>query len=162
MTGTKLTLAQAARAVRMKAVQIDERPDGFGTDMPDGATHWKLTLTRRTTFEEEMAGVAGVSRRSWITYWSQGPAYGDKAPEILEVLESLWLDVQGVENAVGVRLRIPHSRPADIFGFGDWCKEYGYDTDSRRAERIYRACVRAARVWGRFWEGVEIVSGDET
>lgn len=151
--GTKLTLAQAARAVRMKAQQIEERPDGFGADIPDGATHWKLTLQRRTTFQEEMAGIAAVSRRSWTTYWSQGPAYGDKAPEILDVLESLWLDVQGVGDD---GWRAARGEQA----FADWCGEYGYDTDSRRAEKVYRACVRAARAWGRFWEGVEIVSGD--
>jgi hypothetical protein len=26
-------------------------------------------------------------------------------------------------------------------GFDDWAADYGYDTDSRKAESIYRACL---------------------
>lgn len=37
-------------------------------------------------------------------------------------------DAAGVENATS---------------FEDWCEEYGYDTDSRCAERTFKACKHA-------------------
>lgn len=33
----------------------------------------------------------------------------------------------------------------DALSFDDWCSDYGYDTDSRKAERMYRACLEAGR-----------------
>jgi len=32
----------------------------------------------------------------------------------------------------------------DARDFEDWCAELGYDTDSRKAERTFRACQRIA------------------
>jgi hypothetical protein len=34
--------------------------------------------------------------------------------------------------------------------FADWCAEYGYDTDSRRAERVYHACLKSTEKLRRF------------
>lgn len=33
----------------------------------------------------------------------------------------------------------------DAQSFDDWCSDFGYDTDSRSAERMYRACSEAGR-----------------
>lgn len=46
------------------------------------------------------------------------------APDVLDVLYSLVLDSSAADET-----------------FEDWCANYGYDTDSRKAEATYRACV---------------------
>lgn len=48
----------------------------------------------------------------------------DNTPTAADVLETLIQDSNGYDNADG---------------FEDWADNYGYDTDSRRAERLYRA-----------------------
>lgn len=64
-----------------------------------------------------------------------------RLPSLDDVLLSLALD----------------SRALDLC-FEDWADDYGYDTDSREAERIYRLCVeqglklRAMLGWSRFNE----------
>lgn len=50
-------------------------------------------------------------------------------PDACDVLYSLLMDSSGVENAGS---------------FEAWASEYGYDTDSRKAEAIYRECVDLA------------------
>lgn len=47
------------------------------------------------------------------------------APSIGDVMQSLARDADAIDAA----------------SFEDWAAEYGYDTDSREAERIYRACL---------------------
>ena len=67
-------------------------------------------------------------RGKCYTFWySMGSAHAGKRPELPDVLNSLALDASGYENARD---------------FADFCGEYGYDTDSRKAEDIYRACQR--------------------
>lgn len=79
------------------------------------ARHWKVRLT---------AGRKPV-RRLTVPF-SQGSAH-TQAPRLGDVLDCLASDASGVENAKD---------------FEDWCGEYGYDTDSRKAERTYRAVVK--------------------
>jgi len=47
------------------------------------------------------------------------------APTAADVLNCLASDAAGVENARS---------------FEDWCADYGYDTDSRKAEKTFRVC----------------------
>lgn len=49
-------------------------------------------------------------------------------PTIREVLESLSLD----------------SEVKNYLSFESWAKEYGYDQDSRQAEKVYKACQKSA------------------
>jgi hypothetical protein len=62
------------------------------------------------------------SRKVITTPFYMGPAHTTE-PKPTDVLECLLSDVAGVESA-------------DTFE--EWCAELGYDTDSRRAERIYQ------------------------
>jgi hypothetical protein len=55
-------------------------------------------------------------------------------PSITDVLECLANDTASIENA-------RH--------FEDWCDDYGYDHDSRKAERIYKEIVRQAKALRR-------------
>ncbi len=84
------------------------------------ANHFKVTLRN--------------ARHQLTTYFSQG--YGISGePKAEDVLNALIMDSSGVENARG---------------FEDWAAEYGYDTDSRKAERIYNVCVRQAEKLKKF------------
>lgn len=62
-------------------------------------------------------------------YFSQGNAH-KKPPTLAEVLDCLASDASGVDNARS---------------FEDWASEYGYDTDSRKAERTYHICEKQAQ-----------------
>jgi hypothetical protein len=77
--------------------------------------HWRCILR------------AGRSRMSLV--FSMGYGHNGKEPKPAEVLDCLASDASGLENAQD---------------FEDWCAEYGYDTDSRKAERIYKAIQRQA------------------
>lgn len=79
-----------------------------------GATHWKVGLTK--------------ANRRMILYWSQGSAIRHE-PKIADVLDALASDASGIEGARD---------------FADWASGYGYDVDSRKAEKTYRTVTRQA------------------
>jgi hypothetical protein len=62
--------------------------------------------------------------RTMETPYYTGDAIGE--PTVREILECLLMDASGVKNART---------------FEDWCGDYGFDVDSRRAEATYRAAV---------------------
>jgi hypothetical protein len=66
--------------------------------------------------------VLKMGRRQLTTPFYTGPALGE--PSTADVLGCLLSDASGFES----------SRT-----FEEWCSDYGYDTDSRRAERTYKA-----------------------
>ena len=78
--------------------------------------HWRCTLRCH-------------GRRVSLVF-SKGFGHHGKPAELMDVLDCIVSDAAGVENARD---------------FADWCGEYGYDIDSRRAERIWRACQRQAK-----------------
>jgi hypothetical protein len=63
------------------------------------------------------------------TFFSKGKGLPD-APTVTEVLYCLASNAAGYENAQS---------------FEDWCNEYGYSTDSRKAERTWLAVVDGAK-----------------
>ncbi len=74
----------------------------------------------------------GFGRR-YTLYFSMGPAH-TKEPEAADVLDCLLSD-SDVENAQG---------------FEDWAGNLGFDPDSRKAEKIYNACLKSAEKLRRF------------
>lgn len=83
-------------------------------DMPAGSRHWICDID---------CGGRGMS-----VHFSQGPAHKDP-PTAADVLDCLASDASGYDNAGS---------------FEDWCAEYGFDSDSRRAERTHRNVGRQA------------------
>ena len=77
--------------------------------------HWKVTLRR--------------GRKRLTVYFSMGYAHNGKPPQADDVLDCLASDSAGHDNARD---------------FENWAAEYGYDTDSRKAEKIYRVVERQA------------------
>ena len=65
--------------------------------------------------------------KSFGLYFSQGSA---EPPTVAEVLNCLASDASSYENAST---------------FEDWASEFGFDTDSRKAEKSYRAVKRQAK-----------------
>lgn len=67
-------------------------------------------------------------RRSMVVPFSQGPAI-EKEPTVEDVLDCLASDASTLEGN----------------GFEEWCRDLGYDTDSRSAEKAYRVIQRQAK-----------------
>lgn len=65
-------------------------------------------------------------RRGFTLYFSQGGAH-TQAPTVTDVLSCIAEDAASYENAGS---------------FEDWAQEFGWDTDSRKAEKCYRATKR--------------------
>jgi hypothetical protein len=100
--------------IRMSCDWADTNPNIDPKDWARGTSHFRCTFRR--------------GRKQMSTYFSQGPAIAGE-PKAVDVLDCLASDAAGIDNA-------RH--------FEDWCGEYGYDTDSRKAERIYEACRKQA------------------
>lgn len=66
--------------------------------------------------------------RQLTVHFSQGYAINGR-PKAKDVLGCLSLDTLGIENARD---------------FSDWCAEYGYSDDSRKAERTYKTIQKQA------------------
>lgn len=106
--------------VSMAVEWADENP--HMDDMPAGSSHYSCTFT-----------VDGQDGSLTIPF-SMGPAHTDE-PDIGNVLDALTSDASGFENA-----------PT----FEDWAGEYGYDTDSRKAEKTFRAVKEQSERFMRF------------
>lgn len=72
-------------------------------------------------------------RKQYTFEFGQSIAAGDNEPTIYDVLTCL--------------------TQSDPYTFEDFCGNYGYDTDSRKAEKIYHAVVKE-------WKSVERLFGD--
>jgi hypothetical protein len=68
------------------------------------------------------------------TFFSMGLGL-TREPETENVLDCLASDASGYENAQS---------------FEDWCSEYGYDTDSRKAEKTFNIIAKQAKQLERF------------
>ena len=68
--------------------------------------------------------VLTMDGRVMVVGYSQGSAHVD-APKVADVLDCLCSDATCPDT------------------FEDFCSEYGYDTDSRRAERTFKACLKS-------------------
>lgn len=81
----------------------------------DRMDHWRCTLRYKG--------------RSMTVTFSKGEGHHGAEPTIDEVLECLVEDARSWERSTS---------------FEEWAGEYGYNTDSRKAERTYRAVKREA------------------
>jgi len=79
-----------------------------------------------------------MGRRSLTIYFSMGMAHNGKEPTAADVIACVVSDARGIDYCRS---------------FEDWCSDYGYDTDSRKAERIFKVCERLAKSLKRFLAG---------
>lgn len=147
---TRRTMADYCRdkGITVTCEPIPARTDGSADDWDASAFHWRVTLHRgeRTLITEYSRGSAHATLKR-VPEWMPGEwvichrnelrptrAYGrgvrvwckvtPTPPTVEDVLDSLRSDAATVQWCT----------------FADWCRDLGYDTDSRTAERIYRAC----------------------
>ncbi len=88
-----------------------------------GAQHYKVTLQRKT---------ADNHRRAYTLYFSHGSARSDK-PTAESVIECLQADQSCEYNT-----------------FEEFCAEFGYSNDSRKAERTYNAIIKQCEKLEKF------------
>ena len=81
--------------------------------MPKGSSNWRCTFQ--------------IGRQSIVVHYSQGPAL-KKEPTAEDVMGCVALDARGLGD--------------NVMPFEEWADEYGYDPDSRKAEHIYRLCLK--------------------
>ena len=113
-TDTRTTYRQwaARHGVRMDVTPADTNPNMTADpEWMAQASHYLCTFS-----------VKGQDGALAVPF-SMGPAHTSE-PSMDDVLDAIASDASGIENASG---------------FEDWSSEYGYDTDSRKAERTYRA-----------------------
>lgn len=124
MTSDNLTMAQFVErlGIAIAAQSVTDNPHMDGSKTMD---NWRCVLAKRD----------GDARRTMTVYFSKGVGHHGAAPAAAEVLDCLASDVAGVENARS---------------FEDWCADYGYSADSRKAEKIFRQCERQAQKLKRF------------
>jgi hypothetical protein len=103
-----------ANKIRMSAARTDHNPH-MEEDRAHPMDHWKCLIR------------CGTRRMS--VYFSMGMGHNGRRPSPADVLDCLASDASGIENAQS---------------FEDWCGEYGYDTDSRKAHKTYKVCERQA------------------
>lgn len=101
-----------------KITMTVERADS-NPNMDDGSNrmdHWRCKLK--------------CARRQMSLIFSMGTGHNGKEPDLKGVLDCLASDSTGIENARD---------------FEDWASEYGFNTDSRKAERTYKICQGQAK-----------------
>lgn len=136
MITNTVTIAQFVEVNRIVsgAYRVDSNPNMPDSDNMD---HWKVTLVRGVLKEgfdtwhgyKGKLGACQYTKRKLTVYFSMGYGHHGAEPKAAEVLSCLADDASG----------------SDDHSFEDWCSEYGYDTDSRKAERIWKACQHSAK-----------------
>lgn len=111
-------------------LKIRCRAEYGGVEVPEGWTHGTRGYKCCLTFKG----------RSLTVPFFMGPAHTAE-PTAADVLACVCSDAR-----------------ADEQSFEEWCSEYGYDADSRKAEQTYKACAamgpRVRRFLGDAFESV--------
>ena len=115
----------AEHGITMTAKRLEEK-DTYDRGVTMHA--WRCTLNR---------SVMHNRYRMTVTF-RMGEGHNEQPPKVADVLDCIASDTSSVENARD---------------FGDWASEYGYDENSRTAERIYRQCRKQAERLRRFLGG---------
>jgi hypothetical protein len=142
MTIKEFIAANGITATSKQTSGRDRDPDQWSKD----ASHWRVELNRA-----DSRNFPGIN----IPY-SMGSAYGPQPvgppiggyqrmskqqfPGVEDVLGCIQSDCQSIENARD---------------FADWAADFGYDADSRKAEKIYRTCQDQAQLV-RSWLGRDL------
>lgn len=110
--------------IEMKAEPFTMRPDDLMSPMK---RHFKCTLRKETPKYDSSGN--GLPVRELVTWFSQGDAH-KVPPTAADVLDCLASDASGYDNCRN---------------FEDWAADYGYDPDSRTAEKIYHKVADQAK-----------------
>jgi hypothetical protein len=106
----------AKHGITAECQWADRNPNMDDKEWSRDSTHYRVTLTIRD----------GKRRRKMQTYFSMGSAH-TKEPSAADVLDCLASDASGYDNAQS---------------FEEWARDYGYDPDSRKAEKTYKTIAK--------------------
>lgn len=113
------------------SLSVNGRPPFLETDYQQGIGHSPAYVAAkgRITLDAERAVIGETeSGKRWRLGNMTGvyqTAQALPAPTVADIVSCLILDGGAIDHAT----------------FESWADEYGYDTDSRKAESIYRACL---------------------
>lgn len=118
-TDTEITVEQF---IEKHGITMTVQPAGSNPNMENSHTmdNWRCCFS---------FPCAERHTRLMEVYFSVGVGHNGKAPEAADVLDCMASDSAGIDNNQT---------------FEDWAGEYGYDPDSRKAEKTYRACLEQA------------------
>lgn len=124
---TNITLEQFIQQnnIRFECKRVNSRPDGF-MDEPSGTGN--AINNQGTRHFKCRISSGALAMNGFNLYFSQGSAH-TADPTAAEVLDCLASGAASVENAGS---------------FEDWAEELGFETDSRKAEKAYKAIKRQA------------------
>jgi len=139
MTDTvKIVDFTASNRISMTAERVDSNPHFMDSDNMD---HWKCVFTRKVMPEERpnmttngRAALQPKTVAKMTTYFSMGYGHNGTEPDAASVLDCLASDASSVDQNT----------------FETWAGDMGYDSDSRKAEKIYKACEHGARRLKKF------------
>jgi hypothetical protein len=116
--GTDHRRATTAEFIARHDITASCSPTDHNPNMDGGEKmdHWRVVLARPGA--------------RLTVYFSMGTGHHGKPPEPASVLDCLASDAASIENAPDFR---------------EWCAEFGYDTDSRKAHRTFKICQRQAQ-----------------
>jgi hypothetical protein len=123
MTPVQLTILKAGN---MKTIQ--EFIDSRGITMTVERAKSNPNITNDEWSTRHWKCMLRYGNKEMFVYFSQGSAHTQE-PTTAEVLDCLASDASSFENTDG---------------FESWANEFGYDTDSRKAERIYKVVEEQA------------------
>jgi len=123
---TTLTGFIAKHMLAFQSHQVESRPDGLMNERE--MRHWRVRITNPAKAGKIVNGQMVHGSPSFSLYFSQGLGITED-PTLADVLDCIANDASGYDNTRG---------------FEDWASDYGYDADSRSAEKIYRAIKRQA------------------
>jgi len=135
MENETITLEQFIKTndIRFTCARVGNRPDGLMSQ--DGMRHFHCRIYK---------GAVHPNSSSFGLYFSQGSAH-TVDPTLADVLDCLASDASGYENAKDAAQYNREKNQGSLrTEFDEWADEYGYDTDSRKAEKIYKTVKRQA------------------
>ncbi len=147
------------------------KPDAMGDGKPWLSINWKVTLRRNgrdiltTDYSAGSAHCPGYNMETPKTFdrparfWRQGICEWECENGVVARFDhwkgfsaALRNDAEGRARRVPILPKIEDviysllmdASVLDCGGFEDWAAEFGYETDSRKAEKLYRDCLESA------------------
>ena len=119
---------------KREGITMTVEPWHENPNMPD----WRDADHYRLTFKR--------GRKRMTVYYSMGYGHNGRHPETGDVLETLWLDADCLN-----------------YTFEEWSDNIGWDPDSRKGERTYKACRNLSEKLRQFigadgWERLATVT----
>lgn len=113
-------------------------------------THETSWGSKQTFYQDDWKVTLKHRRKQLTVDFHMGQGHQQAEPTAHDVLSCLLMDASGYDSARD---------------FEDWASEYGYDTDSRKAEQTYNTLIKQTRrlkqFMGELWEDVNLTDWDK-